>query len=155
WARAHRAEALRREDHVVTPIAEPSAEDLLRPPDGRDVAADGVDVGGVEERHPGVERAVEDRHRRLLVALHPERHGAETEARDRESGAAEARVLHGRHSLRGGPVEPRTTRWPRSVSLMTDSPSVRWSRSRLTAARPICSLGACTVVRPGLRNAEP
>ena len=105
--------ALRRDDELVALPAQPPADDLLGAADGVETASERVDVGAVEERDPGVGGGVEDRPRRVLVALEPERHRAETEARDLEAGAAEAYVLHGapiyaRDSGDSGP-DPRVT----------------------------------------------
>ena len=57
-------------------------------------APERVDVGGVEERDPGLDGAVEDRVRRRFVALQTERHRAETEARHLKAGPPQPRVLH-------------------------------------------------------------
>src|SRR5581483_8463073 len=95
--------ALRGEDRVLPPLAEGLPEDLLR-------LAPAVAVGGVEEVDPGVERARDELVRLLLVDREvetdrglaaPERHGAEREPRDEETGVPEPAVLHASPSARG------------------------------------------------------
>ena len=55
-----------------------------------------VDVGGVDEVDPGVERGVDDPDRLVVVGVAPgaEHHGAEAEWADLDSGAAECAVFH-------------------------------------------------------------
>src|SRR5437016_12673660 len=81
-ARAHRAEAFRGDDEVVTPSLEPAPEDLLGAADGAEVAADGVDVGRVEEGDAAGRGPIENRDGGRLVALQAEGHGSRTEIRD-------------------------------------------------------------------------
>ena len=59
---AHRAVHLRREHDVVAAALQRLADDLLR-------LAARVDVGGVDEVDPGVERAVDDPDRLVVVGL--------------------------------------------------------------------------------------
>ena len=73
---------------------EPAADDLLGAARGGEVAAERIDVGGVEERDARVGGVVEDRARRVLVDLQAEGHRAEADARHLEAGAAEPYVLH-------------------------------------------------------------
>jgi hypothetical protein len=92
---AHRAEALRGHHTLVPAPFEPAPEDRFRPADGVEPAAERIDVRRVEERDPTGRGAIEDRARRRLVALEPERHGAEADPGDRETGTAEACMAHG------------------------------------------------------------
>jgi hypothetical protein len=87
---AHRHRDLRRQDDVVTATLERLADDLLR-------LAAGVDVGGVDDVDPGVERPVDDAHRLVVVGGPPgaEHHRAEGERGDGDAGAAERSVVHG------------------------------------------------------------
>jgi hypothetical protein len=81
---------LRREHDVVAPPAgQRLADDLLR-------LAARVDVGRVDEVDPGVERAVDDPHARVVVGLAPraEHHGAEAQRADVHAGARERSLLH-------------------------------------------------------------
>ena len=64
-------------------------------PDGREVAAERVRVGGVEEGDALVGRVVEDGEAAGLVDLQAEGHRAEADAGDLEAGATETNVLHG------------------------------------------------------------
>jgi len=91
---AHRPAALGGHDELVAAALEPAPHDLLGATRGLEAAAHRVDVGGVEERDAARRGAIEDRAGRRLVALQAEGHGAETEARDGEAGAAEADVAH-------------------------------------------------------------
>src|SRR4030095_15771242 len=56
-----------------------------------------VDVGGVDEVEPGVERPMDDGDRVVVVAVaHPaEHHGAEAQRADLDTGGAERAVAHG------------------------------------------------------------
>jgi len=93
-ARARRPEALRRDDELLAAPAEPAADDLLGPPDGGPVAAERIHVGGVEERDAALGGPVHDRDGSRFVALEPEGHRPEADARDLEAGPAESYVLH-------------------------------------------------------------
>src|SRR6185436_5346663 len=93
-AGAHRAEALGGQNEVVSASLEPASDDLFRSPDGLEVAADWIDVRGVEERDAAGGGPIENSPRARLVALQPEGHGAEAKPRDRQPGAAETNVLH-------------------------------------------------------------
>ena len=93
--RAHRREALRRDDVLLALALHPLADDFLRAPGGGEVTAEWVRVGGVEERDALLGRVVEDGEARGLVDLEAECHGAEADAGDLEPGAAETNVLHG------------------------------------------------------------
>src|SRR5215217_4819515 len=98
---AHLAVDLGGQDDVVAlPVRERLAHDLLR-------LAARVHVGGVDEVDPGVERAVDDADRRVVVGLAPgaEHHRAEAERADAYTGPAEASILHGR-TLTGGLSRP-------------------------------------------------
>jgi hypothetical protein len=57
----------------------------------------GIDVGGVDEVDPGVQRAVDDADRVVVVGVAPgaEHHRAEAELRDLDAGAPERAVVHG------------------------------------------------------------
>jgi hypothetical protein len=78
------------QDDVVAAAVEGLADDLLR-------LAGRVDVGGVDEVDPGVERAVDDADRVVVVGVAPgaEHHRAEAELRDLDAGASERAVIHG------------------------------------------------------------
>ena len=86
----HRHGHLRRQHDVVAAALERLADDLLG-------LAGGVDVGGVDEVDPGVQRAVDDADRVVVVGVAPgaEHHRAEAELRDLDAGASERAVVHG------------------------------------------------------------
>ena len=99
---AHRAVDLRGEHDVVAPAAgQRLADDLLG-------LAARVDVGGVDEVDAGVERAVDDADRLVVVGVAPgaEHHRAEAERADLHAGAAERAVLHARRRYRSGATGP-------------------------------------------------
>jgi hypothetical protein len=77
------------EHHVLAAALEGLADDLLG-------LAGGVDVGGVDEVDPGVERGVDDADRLVVVGLTPgaEHHRAEAQLADRDAGASQWAVLH-------------------------------------------------------------
>jgi hypothetical protein len=75
---------------------QPVADDLLGATLRVVPAAQGIDVGGVEEVHAAGRRRVEDGVALRRVALQAERHGAEAEPGDAQAGAAEFHVLHDR-----------------------------------------------------------
>ena len=79
---------------LLAAAVEPAADDLLGPADGGPVAAERIHVGGVEERDAALGGPIHDRDGSRFVALEPERHRPETDARDLEAGAAESNVLH-------------------------------------------------------------
>jgi hypothetical protein len=61
-----------------------------------------VGVGGVEEVHAELERAMDDGGRLVVVVLAVElghAHAAEAEGGDRGAGAAERACLHARHGI--------------------------------------------------------
>ena len=92
---AHWVVDLRREDDLLAPPAalrEPASDDLLGPPFA---ALPAVDVGGVEEVDPEVERLVHDDERVGLARLRTEVHRAEAKPADAETRATEADVAHG------------------------------------------------------------
>ena len=93
--RSHAAHAFGGKDVFVAPALQPAAHDLFGAPDRRDVAAQRIDVGRVEEIDAAVGGRVEDGVALGLVALQTEGHGAEAEAGNCEAGAAEGRVFHG------------------------------------------------------------
>ena len=82
------------EHYVLAPVAERGAEKLLG-------ARAAVDVGGVEEVDPGVDRLIDDGLGLVLVDAHAEVVAAEADNGDLEAGAAERFVLHGGGSFRG------------------------------------------------------
>ena len=86
----HRAPELRGQHDVVAAALQGLADDLLR-------LAGGVDVGGVDEVDPGIQRAVDDADRVVVVGVAPcaEHHRAEAELRDLDAGASERAVFHG------------------------------------------------------------
>ena len=100
WSRARTARAARAA----------TADDLLGAADGREVAAERIHVGGVEEGDATLRGPVEDRDRRLLVALETEGHRAEAEARDLQAGTAELHVSHASIV----PTRSRLRAWPGS-----------------------------------------
>jgi len=78
------------EDHVVAPPpGQCLADDFLG-------LALPVDVGGVDEVDPGVERRVDDPDRLVVVRVAPcaEHHRAEAELADRHAGATQLAMLH-------------------------------------------------------------
>ena len=87
---AHAAVELRGQDDAVAAAArERLADYLLR-------LAARVDVRGVDEVDPRVERPVDDADRLVVVRVAPgaEHHRAEAERADADAGAAERAVLH-------------------------------------------------------------
>src|SRR5205085_6285160 len=98
----HPAKRLGRDHHLVArdpEILETLSEDRLG-------SAFGIDVCGVDEIYAGIQRALQDRVRLVLLDLadrlpHPaaaEGHGAETEFGNVEAGPAERVVAHGTSS---------------------------------------------------------
>jgi hypothetical protein len=87
---AHRAVALGGEHDVVAPAAQRLADDPL----GLTVTA--VDVGGVDDVDPAVERATDDADALvgIGVAHRAEHHGAQAVGGDVDSGAAEGAGSH-------------------------------------------------------------
>jgi hypothetical protein len=86
----HRAVKLGGKDDRVAPaVGQRLAHDLLRLPAR-------VDVGGVDEVDPRVERRVNDAHRLVVIGIAPgaEHHRTEAELGDRHAGATERAVLH-------------------------------------------------------------
>jgi hypothetical protein len=85
----HRPPELRGQHDVVAPPLQGLADDLLG-------FAGGVDVRGVDEVDPGVERAVNDAGRVVVVGVAPgpEHHRAEAELRDLDACASEWAVFH-------------------------------------------------------------
>ncbi len=84
---------LGREDHLVAAGARQGlAEDLLR-------LALRIDVRGVDEVDPRVERRVDDPNRLVVVLLTPgaEHHRPEAEGAHGHAGAAEISLFHARH----------------------------------------------------------
>src|SRR5215831_11496706 len=94
-AGARRPRALGGEHEVVTATAQPAPQDLFGAAHRLAGAAQRIDIGGVEEADPARRRAIENREGGGLVALQPERHGAETKTRDRKAGTTELHVPHG------------------------------------------------------------
>src|SRR5262249_24738000 len=95
------------EDDVLPAGAEGVAEDLLR------AAAVSVDVRGVEERDPEVERLRHHCARAGAVDPAPEVVAADAYRRDAEARAAEAPERHtdtGPWRARGSPLPPRRAR---------------------------------------------
>jgi hypothetical protein len=82
---------LRRQDDVVAAIRDRRAHELL-------VLAAAVHVGGVQQRDPERQRAVDRLDRLVVVGRTVElghAHAAEAEGRDLEAVAAEGAVVHG------------------------------------------------------------
>jgi hypothetical protein len=77
--RSHLADAFGRHDELVALAAQPVADDLLGSPRGIVAAAQGVDVGGIEEIDPASRRGVHDRMALGHVALQAERHRPEAQ----------------------------------------------------------------------------
>ena len=99
-ARSHPAEDLRRHDDVFALHAERFAKQ------GFGFTA-GIHVGGVDEVDAGVERVVDQRVHIVLreaadgfenASRAAERHGAEADARDENSGVAKLSIFHGIYS---------------------------------------------------------
>ena len=94
--RSHREAHLRRQQHLVAPALKGLADDLLR-------GAVGVDVGGVDERDPGLEAQVDLApcvlDARIAdvgeVAPAAEGHRPEGERRDPQAAGAELSLFHG------------------------------------------------------------
>ncbi len=99
----HRAPVhLRRDDVLLA-----HAEELLQQPAGDDLALTAVvDVGGVEERDPTLDRPPDDRvggglvERPGAALVEPVAHHAEADARDTKPGRAEVHDLHTSHATR-------------------------------------------------------
>ena len=96
---AHRPVELGRQHDVVAPSGD-------RPPDDQLVLPGAVDVGGVDEVDPRVDRPLDDPGTlgEVAVAPHPEDHRAEPETAHLDTGRAERAVLH-RY------VSPRMNGW--------------------------------------------
>src|SRR5262249_44631386 len=75
--RARRAEPLGGEHELVALALPPAAEDLFGTTAGREVAAERVDVGSVDERDAEVARMIEDGARPRFVDLQTKGHRAE------------------------------------------------------------------------------
>ena len=117
---AHRAVELRREDDVVAPPAgERLADDLLR-------LAARVDVGGVDEVDPRVERAVDDPDALVVVGLAPgaEHHRPEAEGADVDAGAREGALFHAAGRYCGGEAATARTRHCSGTPLSSCMPAV-------------------------------
>src|SRR6185312_429205 len=91
---AHLAVDLRREHDLLAPAAplrQPPPDDLLR---HALALLPAVDVGGVEEVDPQLERAIHDRERLPLAGLGPEVHRPEAEPTDLQRRPTEPDVVH-------------------------------------------------------------
>jgi hypothetical protein len=104
----------------VAAVPEPPAQDLFSAAHGVEGAAQRIDVGGIEEGDPARGGPVEDGDRGRLVALEPERHGAETEAGDLEPGTADADMAHGTPRVAGMPA---IGKWERPAPLRPYDPA--------------------------------
>ena len=93
---AHGTYALGGHHEIITAAFEPPTHDFLGAPHGGAVTAQRINVGGVDERDTTFGRGVEDGMAGVLLTLVPERHGAEAQSGDGQSGTAEASVLHPR-----------------------------------------------------------
>jgi hypothetical protein len=82
-----------QDDVVTAPAGESLANDFLR-------LALRVDVSGVDEIDPGIQRAVNDLDRDLMIRLTPgaKHHGAQAQWADLHTGTSEASIFHS-HSL--------------------------------------------------------
>jgi len=87
---------LRRDDVLLA-----SPEELAQQAAGDDLALTAVvDVGGIEEDDPALDRSLDDRlggrliKRPLATLMLPEAHHSEADARDAQAGTAEVDVLH-------------------------------------------------------------
>ena len=80
------------EHPVGAPGRDQAAHDLLR-------RAAVIDVGGVDEVHPGVEGGVDDSARLRLVRLAAEHHRSQAQPGHLEAAAAELRAFHGLPSI--------------------------------------------------------
>src|SRR5207249_7574648 len=121
--RAHLPVDLRRQDHLVAPVLQGLAHDLLGP-------ALAIDVSGVDEVDPGVERRMDHADALVLVGIAPgaEHHGSQAMRADLDTGPAKGAVFHDRGSppnagavfdcgragpTAGTPGGARTGGWPR------------------------------------------
>jgi len=87
---AHRVVELGGEDHVIPPAApERLADNLLG-------LALPIDIGGVKEVDPGIERSVDDPNRLVVIRVAPgaEHHRPEAELAHRDASASELAALH-------------------------------------------------------------
>ena len=135
---AHRAVDLGREDHVVAAAAgERLADDLLG-------LAARVDVGGVDEVDPRVERAVDDRDRLVVVGLAPgaEHHGAEAERADLDAGVCPACGAPWPSRLEGCLVLAAECPSARTSATSRSSPTSTTARPRWST--PCCASPACS-----------
>ena len=73
---------------------EPAPDDLLRATREAHLATQRIDVGGIDEIHPGIRRLVQDRVGWRLLRLLAERHCAEAQTGDAEARAAKLAILH-------------------------------------------------------------
>ena len=122
---AHRVVELGGEDHVVAAAAgERLADDLLG-------LALPVDIGGVDEVDPGVQRGMDDPNRLVVIRVAPraEHHRAEAELAHRDASAAEVAMLHSLLLSSRAAVAVRSPVSRRSEASRTSHPetSLDWS----------------------------
>jgi hypothetical protein len=92
-----------QDDVLAAAAGQRPADDLLGLPAP-------VDVGGVDEVDPRVERRVDDAHGLVVVGVAPgpEHHGAEAEGADLDAGAAEQAMFHAADHARSPPGDEPT-----------------------------------------------
>ena len=74
------SKAFRGKDKAVPPPLQPATEDLLGATLGREIAAERIDVRGIDEVDAAFRSSIENRHRRRLVTLQSEGHRPKTES---------------------------------------------------------------------------
>ena len=147
---AHRAVHLGGQHHVVAPALQRLADDLLG-------LAARVHVRGVDEVDPGVERAVDDRGRLVVVAFSPgpEHHRAQAERADLHAGGSEVPELHCADTS-AAPATPRARRRERGLaSRHAPGGGKRRGRAEAHAARSALPAGAGPDPRRALLGARP
>ena len=128
------------------------ADDLLR-------LAARVDVGGVDEVDPRVERVVDDADRLVVVGVAPgpEHHRAEAERADADARAAELALLHAETVPTGHRSAARSSHVRRRGSSRTCAAST--STLTTTTAKANATTSACTsdqvAAHRGLLQGEP
>jgi hypothetical protein len=120
-SRAHPAMHLGGDHHLVA-----RREILQRPPDDLFARAIGIDIGGIEEIDPALERLLDERAALLLVqgpaviaALGDAvAHAAETNTRDIQPGPAKLHIIHPSSPLSSRVAEGRLAPFRRRVTAL-------------------------------------
>jgi hypothetical protein len=115
---AHLAVELRREDDLVATAGERLPDDLL-------VLPLRVDVGGVDDVDPRVERGVDDPDPILVIGVPPgaEHHRAQAELAHLDAGCPQLPVLHGENLAAGAGHAPHGSRAGVSEEVVARSPT--------------------------------